>query len=70
MHQLSEKTGQKKRSEYVARTDFFYVRLLSVRGGRKVAFSSSQPRCDVEEQRPTAKVVADTAEKVQTVVVS
>lgn len=47
----------------------FDVRLLSIRGGRKLAFSSLQPHGDVKEHRPTIKVVADTGEGAQIVVV-
>jgi hypothetical protein len=53
MHQLSEKAGQKKRSEQNVLGPIFDVRLLSVRGGRKVAFSSLQPYGDVKEHRLT-----------------
>ncbi len=61
MHQISEK-AQKKRSERNLLGPIFDFKFLSVRGGRNVAFSSSQRHGDVEEKRPTAKVVADTAD--------
>src|SRR5210317_1094953 len=69
MHQLSEKAGPKKRSEQNLLGPIFDVRLLSIRGGRKVAFSSLQPHGDVKEHRPTIKVVADTAKGAQIVVI-
>jgi len=61
MHQISEKAG-KKRSEQNLLGPILDFKFLSACDGRNVELNSSQPRGNVEEERPTAKVVADTAD--------